>query len=455
MTTRTRTRAQPVIVTVGSKTRYDKNGIILSSDAGKAYALGSTETMVDEVTPGYFELKKTGAILPVNPMTHTRVKISEASTQDKTWTTAYVYMGTPYYTEIFGNVNSLWNQAGVSSFIGVTPLSSFTEADVPEAPSLAYMLQEARAKAHTNAVDLSTMFAELDKSVDLVSDVYKRAYQRAQRVIDAATKIRKGDMNASYRRWSRAAKIADLMTIASQLWLEYRFGWRLLVKDIESLHEWYSHIGHTFDVAYERGTFKLELEGPKKTIIHRDNVTSFATGHATGTLWGKYTFEEYLKVRRSIRVGSMVRYTADRPVFGDPFVTAWELVPLSWVADMFVNIGSGLRAWSPFIAGAPVHQWMSDDVHYLKGRTCEPDGGYGSWPHTYGFVGDSPDLTSEIGWKIKNRAPVDMQGPSFGFNPGIPKIAKMADLAAVVTQFGNRVFQLAAYNVKTDLSWFR
>lgn len=457
MPTRVRTKPQMELIPLASETTIDSvgNATIVYGPATSSYS--STEEMVDVVTENYFERRRLGEILPVNPMVHSKLHVSrgDGAPLGDTWSTAYFYRGNPWMQRIYGNVSAFWCDGFGSSKLSAYGPGNFATSDYPEAPSLAYMLQEARAKAHGNAVDLTTMLAELDKSVDLVRNTHTRALQRARRVIDAAVKLRKGDLDPQWRRLNTVSKVADLLNIASQIWLEYRFGWRLLVKDIESIKELYDHVGHTFDVAYERGTFQLELEGPKSIIRHNANCTSFAGGQSTGTLWGYYDYDEYRVIRRSIRVGAMVKYRGDRPYFGDPLVTAWELVPLSWVADMFVNVGSALRAWSPMIIGEPVHQWMTDDVQYLHGRELTPRGSYGSWPNTYGWVGANPVLTAEVGSATKSRSSVNMQLPNISFNPGIPKIAKLADLAAVVGQFGNRVVQMATKSVKTDLQWFR
>lgn len=458
MTTRVRSRDQTIVVPKASITRtMVGTGVTTLVDVGGSSTYPFTESMTDVVTEDFFALEKAKKILPVNPMTHTGVDASNSTDSlfGQTWTQAYYFGGNPYQTTVFGNANAFWCDGWGRSKLTVAPTGSFSESLVPSAPPLAYMLQEARAKAHGEPVDLSTMLAELNKSVDLVKDVHKRTLERARRVIDAAVRLRKGDLNAAYRRMNTASKVADLINIASQIWLEYRFGWRLLVKDIEDLHQLYNTIEHTFDVDYSRGTYELVLAGPLSTIYSQNGCSTLSMGDTSLTSWGKYDFVEYLRVERKVRVGAMVKYTADRPYFGDPFVTAWELVPLSWVADMFVNIGSALKAWSPFIAGLPVHQWMSDDVFYVHGRSMTPGASYGSWPNTYGFVGSNPVLKAEVGWRTKSRVAVGLTAPVLRFNPGIPKVIKLVDLAAVVTQFGNQVVQHATSNVKMNLQWFR
>lgn len=46
----------------------------------------------------------------------------------------------------------------------------------------------------------------------------------------------------------------------------------------------------------------------------------------------------------------------------DPAVTAWEVVPFSFIADWFINIGDAIAAFSPFATGTFKYATFSTTV---------------------------------------------------------------------------------------------
>jgi hypothetical protein len=398
--------------------------------------------MTDRVTPGFFDLqKKPRFLLPVNPMTHT-IPFCRQENVDATHS-AYT-LGKYARTDIVSS--------GLNPFTfgdGYQPLAVPVGTDwnavaatlgKPEVPSLAYMMQEARAKCHASGVDMLTMLAEMNKSVDLVTDVHQRTLRRARKVIDAAAKFKRGDVNRTWRYMGRAARVADLLALAGSIWLEYRFGWRLLMQDIESLKEIHDRVVNTFDVSYARGTFKFECDPIDGALVRYASAnTNFYVGtnaQCTGVI--RRRTEERWHAERTIRVGVMEQFTGNRPYFGDFFVTGYELIPLSWVIDAFANIGSVIKAWSPMISGRPVHQWMADETTYALRRSAIPNGITSGWVAT-----SAPTMHADIGILVKTRTPVALQWPTVEWHPRGPNALKLLDIGSVVATFGRSVTRYA------------
>jgi hypothetical protein len=393
--------------------------------------------MSDVVIEGYNSLVKSGALLPVNPMSHARPFVTSSALEGE-WLTTSVD-GNEYCRDIapftFGGGRSYLKMPTTFAVLGELVTD-------PEIPSLAYMLQEARAKCHGKPVDLLTMFAELDKSVNLVKDVHLRTLQRARKVIDAAAKIRRGDLNATWRRMGRAARVADLLALASSVWLEYRFGWRLLVKDIEALHELSSRVSNTFALSYERGTFEYQ-SGPEQNL-YRSYSSSLGifTKDTSSSCRVYYDSKEWIRKTRTVRVGVMEEFSGNRFYYADPITTLYEIVPLSWVVDAFANVGSALKAWSPFISGRPIHQWMTDETRLEIVRELTPTGQLTYWPRDAKFVKRDVQ-TASMGYAYKERMPVSLQQPTIGFHPSNPKALKLLDIGAVMSSFGRSLTRYA------------
>lgn len=118
--------------------------------------------------------------------------------------------------------------------------------------------------------------------------------------------------------------------------MEWRYGWRLLSYDLQEL----AHLVH-------RPLSGLVVTGSatdKKVLPEK--VTTTAKD------WGAALVRSTLRENgtRTYRAKASVYYrTRTANVSWSLPVTAWELVPLSWVVDMFVNIGKTLEAWDVIV----------------------------------------------------------------------------------------------------------
>jgi hypothetical protein len=214
---------------------------------------------------------------------------------------------------------------------------------------------------------------------------------------------------------------------------------------MESLKDLYDHIENTFVVSYQRGTYEYVSE----TVIAETNQVdqgNLQLNGWSGSNYGYYDINLRTVAQRKVRVGVMEAFEGRRPFWGDPFVTLYELVPLSWVADMFMNTGSAIKAWSPFISGRPVHQWMTDEKTLYRRRTITPsDYVYKYGTTCYTHSDGSAASVMEVGNKVVTRTPESLQLPALGFSETINKLklAKWADLAAVLGKFPRRLVDMA------------
>lgn len=128
-------------------------------------------------------------------------------------------------------------------------------------------------------------------------------------------------------------------------WLEYSFGWRPLVKDIEDAATAFYTSGLTkpiFKMVSSRGS---EGSQPKQSPL-----ASYSAG-----IGGLYLqFHTETTSRAMVRYYGIYRSSGDGPsrfsYYGFnlyEFVpTLWELIPYSFLVDYFTNIGDILTAWS-------------------------------------------------------------------------------------------------------------
>jgi hypothetical protein len=122
----------------------------------------------------------------------------------------------------------------------------------------------------------------------------------------------------------------------ASIWLEGRYGWRTLAYDMQS-------VGKALDGLYNRSEFFKKTVGSDASfsdIVSKDVSINIATAHNVITTSYDVSFRGFAVTKTKT------------PSFGGSVVTtAWELLPLSFVLDWFVDTGSKLSYISqiPFL----------------------------------------------------------------------------------------------------------
>lgn len=159
----------------------------------------------------------------------------------------------------------------------------------------------------------------------LIAEDIKRTAKRARRIRD---------------RSNRRRALADL-------YLENTFGWTPLINDIGSAVD-----------AFERSTAQYESSYARVsgTATERTSTTSSPTAYESAETclrrkWGQINFytnsyRYYGAVKSYCPDPAKIRRDLFGVSWGDLVLTGWELVPWSFVADYFTNIGDILDSWT-------------------------------------------------------------------------------------------------------------
>jgi hypothetical protein len=122
---------------------------------------------------------------------------------------------------------------------------------------------------------------------------------------------------------ARFLKTHSPAEIAS-MWLEGRYGWRTLVYDLQAIDEALDHIDRSSKFWSANSGFEV-----KETEVWSGSYVNI------GCLLGCNTSIEW-----DINYRGFARGTVKPPSFGGNLaITAWEIVPFSFVIDWFLNIG--------------------------------------------------------------------------------------------------------------------
>lgn len=310
------------------------SGRFSRSDTSWQYNKSGTMAPLDSVssvsTPGYFSKVRNGKVLPVNPFSSTQREITSLPGHFRT---EQNYRGRGWKLASKGEgdyaASYLLRDISLGRLPALPPLSDYD-----------YLVTEAEAKARSGSWDIGTMAAEFGKTTELVRRAHHRTYNRAH------------DIVKNLKRRDRT------LQNFSDAWLELRYGWRPLMYDIQAAEEAY--------LSLQRGKEKLlrasaSSSEDDETYVVKPESTVWNYGDSLD-LAGAHIIHNVVQTKTSLKVRAGVghkRSFQNQTAFIDPVTTAWELVPFSFVADWFINIGDNLTAFSPFFSGEPLFAYIS------------------------------------------------------------------------------------------------
>jgi len=243
------------------------------------------------------------------------------------------------------------NPVVVESYTGVSDLS---DHQVLAATA-------AEAKMLSGAADTAVSIIEARKTLDMVSN---RVGQLMQILLRARRSIR----NGSAVRVIRGFLSRDGFDNALNLWMEYRYGWRPLLYDIASHQQALENILNG-DVN-KRWHVRAVSDPGAETVVHADvslgivSPYQFRPISLTGDI-------DIVPIRAGSLAGYYYRVNPRTQAslywlgFESPLKVIWDLVPYSFVADWFANVGDYLTT----IGSIPV--FIRDEVGFLSTTQSE------------------------------------------------------------------------------------
>lgn len=193
---------------------------------------------------------------------------------------------------------------------------------------------------------------EIRETLRMLSRPARALREGIPKYLDSLAKRRAGGMRKSTARskaWREREdrKRADqLKKIAGDTWLEYSFGWKPLISDIDDAIK---AIGRLNENKFVQ---KLSAKGSNEVVNYDSGTNEYpiADQFVTWINVHQHIKTDYqCQIRGAVRVSSTTsKATANRELFGfswEQFVpTLWELLPWSFLVDYFTNIGDILEA---------------------------------------------------------------------------------------------------------------
>lgn len=168
------------------------------------------------------------------------------------------------------------------------------------------------------SLDAGTTLAEAHKTVDMVLNVRKDA---------------KHLISTALRGGKHTAKAA------ADAWMAWRYGWQQLGYDIKNVAE---AVQTPFRPTIVNGRAGSSYKDSSTTVDNLDWDYSWVRAGNKAKV--SLTTTVYVDVSRRANAYVRCNHRTINAMIDIP-ITAWELVPYSFVADWFVNIGDILKAW--------------------------------------------------------------------------------------------------------------
>lgn len=173
--------------------------------------------------------------------------------------------------------------------------------------------------------DLLTDISELGSTLAMMNSIYNRLRHPMKAWHDFQQKVH------------RQYKGEKLNSILTDRWMEFRYGVMPLVYSAQDAFDLVQKATETYKTS--RKTVNVMSAGTPTRDMSQMHIFESGSMSVTHRITGKARYSS-----SGGRVISQIGF--------NPFLTAWELVPLSFVVDWFVNIGDYIQAQTSSVSGA-------------------------------------------------------------------------------------------------------
>lgn len=294
-----------------------------------------TQSTVDEVTPEFHARMQRGEIIN-NPFQTARIE-----TYGPDPNSGIARNSSNYPTVVQGRAYDYTREfSGTQPYKGPVPyslLNSNPPCDVATMRDNVKDLAVTNAHAKVNESEMLALatIAESGKTVDFLFTTLRKAVQ----VFKA---VRKLDLRAA-KDLLRPKEIEDM-------YMSYRYALRPLIYDVAGLTAALQSKRAANQRRTSRGWATDKAVG-SDTI---DNVALFSDTACSFTQAWSYGVSARAGVLCDVNIDALVSFGVT-----DMLETGWELLPFSFIADWFVNIGTTVAAWTPNMRAEQLASWVT------------------------------------------------------------------------------------------------
>lgn len=282
------------------------------------------------------------------------VPYTERHVRGYTWFSSPSQVDTTYCYAPSSAYRVHWDGIGccINSVTIPSPPALYSDLDV--------LLQKAWAEVNTTGWQVLVDLAERKETLELFTKARDRYTKRARKIFEKTAIYFK---NTGRPVKCSRQKVAEFTDVFSDVWLEKRYGWDQLVRSAEDIADawrhWETPNEPIFVVGKEGATVSVTTEIPSSNIVVQ---------HASA--YEVLKRERKTSILARAKVIALCRREfgafATRGITINPFSTVYELIPYSFVADWFWNVGDIFAAHWPSAAfagtTAAVSEKWTDEV---------------------------------------------------------------------------------------------
>jgi hypothetical protein len=289
------------------------------------------------------------------------------------------------------------------------------DSDVQSAISVAATKAWSASKGHSAGI--LEDIAEYHQTFGLLRDPLQKGHSFINRI--------------RYKNWSKVERSSlDALDYANSLWLQYRFGIRPILSDINAVLE---------EFAKPKRPRRVTGRG-KYSLTYYDGSRGGTLGTSSCEVDYTYVDTHNVEIRCGVVVDEFVSMAQALGLDASSMLALpWELVPYSFVADWFANVQDFFLAAIPFLTQSPLSQWTT--VRHYQNTLFQ-------CTDTRALTGveviNPADVVRESTVITTTRVP-SIQGPGIAFKPqslsGVITDLRLIDSFALLVQKLDRVFK--------------
>lgn len=254
---------------------------------------------------------------------------------------------------VSGRLNSAPNSIYFYSYVPVYNRTVVSTADSQLLALVANVQSQLQSRISGHGTSVPVSISEAKKTAGMIGDAVSKlalAYRHVRhfKFKAAATALGLEKTPARVGRF----KTPD------ENWLEYRYGWRLVVYDINSLMK------TMYDVLSTRPPLLRVTATAKSQSYSTRSLGRVYVNLPNGTQAGSWSASETVEMNREVTGGYVFELEsvaiANLTSFGlnNPFLWAWEMIPWSFVLDWIVNVGDILQGLTAFAGKTWRDGWL-------------------------------------------------------------------------------------------------
>jgi len=343
---------------------------------------GYTKTM-DDVVWSDFAVRSARGELIINPMKMTRTDYTSSGNGPRIQSLTQSCSSPIKYPFHDWTGPLTFPSMGLTGFVKAYP--AIPEEDISSVNSLAATSCWSNSAQHS--ASLLQDLAELRQLLMMLRDPLQKGHKLFDKIKSAS--------NRGFGRKSAVRGLADGVDYASSMWLQWRFGVRPLISSVNGVLKALSEFKSRTARQTSRGQASTSAES-SSTVNNVFVGSSYYVDYTMQTS-DTYRCECGVNIDEVITLSQHLGFDTSSLL-----ALPWELVPYSFVADWFANVGNFLYAVYPSVTSKPAASWTKKVRRYTT---------------VYNIVGSRP----QSGWSL-TRAPYETRSTTVEITERIPGI---------------------------------